>query len=164
MNSIPSGACHSRDHILVEAEAGQRGPEVRQGVQPPGPRIDQAGIVVLPAGLVLLRAVMVVHRDHDLARLPGGARQVDRGLAAVGADLQHRPGGGVGGRRTVQGQALGGRHEAACRLRRAPQVLGHGWQVTGHGSGVGHGLILPCHGPGPGTDPDPDPDARRMPS
>src|SRR5262249_25095957 len=72
----------------------------------------------------LLGAMMVIHGDHGPAGLPGGARQVDGRLPAIGADLEHRPEPAVRGRRTVQGKALGGRHEPAGRLRRLPPILG----------------------------------------
>ena len=48
------------------------------------------GVVVLPAGLVLLRAAVVVDGEDGPAHLAGRGAEVDRGLAAVGADLERR--------------------------------------------------------------------------
>jgi hypothetical protein len=116
MNSIPSGVRHSRadhdDHVVLDPGRGQRGPYVGQRVQAARFRIDQRRVVVLPARLVLLRAVVMVHGDHRLAFVAGGGGQVDGGLAAVRADLEHWAFCGVAGGRGEQGQALVGGHEA----------------------------------------------------
>src|SRR5207237_2378824 len=50
---------------------------------------------------------------------------VDRGLAAVAADLEHRPAPGVTSGRLVQGQAFGGGHETGGRFGRAQQFGVH---------------------------------------
>ena len=52
-------------------------------------------VVVLPPGLVLLRAAVVVDREQHRRRvdLEAGGAEVHRGLAAVGADLEHRKAG-----------------------------------------------------------------------
>ena len=88
-------------------------------------RVDQARVVVLPAGLVLLGAPVVVHCDDLLpdAGRAGGAdagREVEGGLAAVAAHLEHRPGRRVRLGDLAQGQSLGLRHEPGRRLRRLP--------------------------------------------
>ena len=82
--------------------------------------------MVLPAGLVLLRAAVMVDRHHLGALLPGGRGQVERGLAHPAAHLQERPtaGGGQGG--PVQGLALGRGHEAGGRLGGGEQGGGGG--------------------------------------
>ncbi len=68
-----------RDHVVVRGRrAASVARNVRQGVQPAGRRVDQAGVVVLPAGLVLLGAVVVVHRDDGLAGLRGPRRPPGR--------------------------------------------------------------------------------------
>ena len=113
---------HHDHHVIFESGCGQRGPQRRQRVQAAGPRVDQSGIVVLPAGLVLLRAAVMVDCDHQLAGRPGRRGQVDRGLAAVAADLEHRPAAGVGGGRREQRLTLGRGHEPGGRLSRAPQL------------------------------------------
>ena len=56
----------------------------------PSSASTSAGVVVLPAGLVLLRAAVVVDGEDRAADLAGGGAEVDRGLAAVGADLERR--------------------------------------------------------------------------
>ncbi len=48
------------------------------------------GVVVLPAGLVLLRAAVVVDSEHDRARLTSGRAEPDRRAAAVRPDLDER--------------------------------------------------------------------------
>ena len=83
MNSMPSGTPHSLSHVrgpadhgddvLLQAGGREGPPEVRQRVGPPGGRIDQGRVVVLPARLVFLRAVMVVHRHDQLAGLRAAA-------------------------------------------------------------------------------------------
>jgi hypothetical protein len=104
-------AAHDHDHVLLEAGGGQGGAQAGQRVQATGGRVDQVGVVVLPAGLVFLRAAVVVDGDDHLPGGAGRGGEVDGGLAAVAADLQDRPattvcGGGVG-----QGQAFGPGHE-----------------------------------------------------
>src|SRR6201995_4874254 len=44
---------------------GRRAPQPGRGGGPAGRRVHQPRVVVLPAGLVLLRAVMVVHGNHQ---------------------------------------------------------------------------------------------------
>jgi hypothetical protein len=54
--------------------------------------VDQVGLVMLPTGLVLLRAAVVVDAEqHGTGRL-GGRPEVDGGLAAPGADLDEGSG------------------------------------------------------------------------
>ena len=79
----------------------------------PTSAIDQIGLVMLPAGLVLLAPPMVVEREEDPTLGLRRCAEVDRGLAAVAADLEERAGHGHGLGRVEQGQALVGRHEAA---------------------------------------------------
>jgi hypothetical protein len=119
------GAAHDHDHALLQAGGGQGGAQARQRVQAAGGRVDQVGVVVLPAGLVFLGTAVVVDGDHHLARGTGRGGEVDGGLAAVGADLQDRaarrvPGGGI-----EQGEALGGRHEAGDGFGGTQQVRVH---------------------------------------
>ena len=58
------GPAHHHDHVLLEAGGGQRGPQARQGVQAAGGRVHQSRVVILPAGLVFLRAAVMVDGDH----------------------------------------------------------------------------------------------------
>ena len=119
------GAAHHDDHVILEPGRGQRGPQARERVEAAGYRVDEARVVVLPAGLVLLGPAVVVDGDHDLAGGAGRRGEVDRGLAAVAADLQDRPEGRVGGGRFEQGPALGRGHEAGGGVGRADQVASH---------------------------------------
>src|SRR5258708_10324993 len=118
--------------MIVKARIRHRRPEVRQGVQPPSARVNQRRIVVLPAGLVLLRAVVVIHRYDQLASLPRRRGEVDRRLPAVRPDLQDGAQVSVGGGRPVQGQSLTGRPDSLARLRRPPEPFRHGREHFGH--------------------------------
>ena len=105
--------------------------------------------MVLPAGLVLLRAVMVVDaEDHDVAgpgrERPGDARgEVERRPAAVGADLDD---GGVARQRgrlrdSGEGEALLVGHEALGRPRGREQALRSRRPVAGPVSSPGAQLV-----------------------
>src|SRR5947208_2260603 len=59
-----------------------------QGVDPPHRRVDEVGLVELPARLVLLRPAMVVDTEQHPPAHRGGGAEVDGRLAAVRADLQ----------------------------------------------------------------------------
>jgi len=80
------------DDRILQVGAEDRPPEVGQGVHQAGLGVHQVGLVVLPARLVLLRAAVVVHREQHGAGLGRRGAEVDRGLAAVGADLEERAG------------------------------------------------------------------------
>jgi hypothetical protein len=116
------GAADHDHHVVLDTGRGQRGPQPGQRVQAADGRVHQGRVVVLPARLVLFGAAVVVDGDDRLAGLAGRRGQVDRGLAAVAADLQHRPAGGVARGRGEQGEALGGGHEPGGRLGRAQQL------------------------------------------
>ena len=103
-------AADDRDHLVLEPGAGDRPAEHRQRVHQPELVVDEARVVVLPAGLVLLRAAVVVEGEHGAARRPCRRPEPDRGLAAVAADLERRavaPGG-----------------PAPCACRNAPSSSG----------------------------------------
>ena len=91
----------------------------------PSSSSTRVGVVVLPPGLVLLRAAVVVDGEDGAADLAGGGAEVDRGLAAVGADLERRavrqPLAGV----AVQQQALVLGHEALRVAGVLEQVVTH---------------------------------------
>ena len=70
------------------------------------------GVVVLPAGLVLLGAVVVVEAEQDRPGLLGRRAQVDGRLAAPGADLDE------GGRRAKDAPGPQRRHGRGPRPRR----------------------------------------------
>ena len=91
---------------------GDGAAEDRQGVHQPDLRVDEARVVVLPAGLVLLRAAVVVEgEDGAVGGLCRGA-EVDRRLAAVGPDLQGRPAARCATRGRVEEGTLVLGHEA----------------------------------------------------
>jgi hypothetical protein len=106
------GVADDRDDDVLQPGVRQGAPQERQGVHPAGARVDHLGVVVLPPGLVLLRAAVVVHGEQHGAGRPGRGAEVDRRLAAVRADLQQwaQPPGGQPCR--VQGQPLVVGHEA----------------------------------------------------
>ena len=85
MNSIASGDVHIEATVALRPTIGdddvlQTGSvhcpaEPRQRVDQPGLRVDQRRVVVLPAGLVLLRPAMVVDGDDLTAAGLGGRAQ-----------------------------------------------------------------------------------------
>ena len=89
--------------------------QCEQRVDAPGLRIDEVGLVVLPPGLVLLGAPVVVDGEQRGARGLGGRAEVDGRLAAPGPDLDE---GRRGGRRDVGLARLAGRRRRAPRPRR----------------------------------------------
>jgi hypothetical protein len=119
---------HDGDDRALEAGVVDRAAEVGQRVHQAHGGVDEVGLVPLPAGLVLLRAPVVVDREQHPAPLPGGGAQVHAGLAAVAADLEQRAVDRHRGGRLVEGEALVRRHEAAGGLGGGPQpgVHGHG--------------------------------------
>jgi len=123
-----------RDHAVLQAGQGERAPEDGQGVHQAELRVHQRRVVVLPACLVLLGAAVMVQREHDAVSLARGGAEVDRGLAAVGADLEDRPGREPFPRGAVQQEALLVGHEP---LRRQGVRVQVGRHRVGAG-GVGH--------------------------
>src|SRR5215469_17707617 len=109
--------------MLLEPGVLDRGAEERQGVHPASTRVNHVWVVVLPASLVLLRTVVVVDSNDDLANLGGRSGQVDGRFAAIGANLADRADGRVFRGRLVQCQPLGGRHESARGFRSQPELV-----------------------------------------
>src|SRR6202043_3562424 len=119
------GAADDDDHVGLQAGGGQGGAQGREGVQAAGGRVDQGGVVVLPAGLVFLGAAVVVDGDDELAGGAGRGGQVDGGFAAVGADLQDRADGRIPAGGVEQGQTFRGRHETRDGFRGSHQLRVH---------------------------------------
>ena len=113
------------DDLLLEPGVADRAAEGRQRVHHAEVGVDQAVVVVLPPGLVLLRAAVVVDGEDRAADLPGGRAEPDRRLAAVGADLQRRAVRQPLARPPVQQLALVLGHEALRRAGVREQVLRH---------------------------------------
>ena len=114
------------DHRAFEVRFADRAEERRERVQPPGRRIDQRRVVVLPPCLVLLGPAVVVDREQHRRGIDVEARraEVHRRLAAVGADLEQRHAAERTGRRdrgVVQREALVDGHEALRRFGDRPQ-------------------------------------------
>ena len=118
------------DDDVLGAGVGDGAPEARQGVDQPDGGVDQRRVVVLPAGLVLLGAAVVVDGDDLAAGLPGGGGQVQRRLAHPAADLEQRPGDGDGAGRLVQGAALVVGHEAGGGRGGGEEVGAHGYSLA----------------------------------
>jgi hypothetical protein len=114
----------NRDDVVVQAGGVERVSQRRQGVEPAGGRIDQGGVVVLPARLVLLRAVVVVHRVDDRAGLLGGRTEQHRGFPAVRTDFDTDAVAQVLHRSVVEGAAFVAGHEAG-------DLVGEGEQLGG---------------------------------
>jgi hypothetical protein len=121
------GLAQYADHDVLQSGLGQGAPEGRQGVQAAGGGVDQRQVVVLPSGLILLRAAVVIDREQDGVGGPGRRPQIDRRLAAVGADLQQGPEAGVAGSPAgmVQGQTLVIGHEPLGPAGQIQQVRVH---------------------------------------
>ncbi len=98
------------DHGVLESGVLDRAAEERQRVHAAGLGIDDLGVVVLPPGLVLLRAAMVVDAEQHGAAGTRRRAQVHGRLAAVAADLEEGP---------------DGRRVAAGGVEREPLVVGH---------------------------------------
>ena len=141
MNSIDRGVrqcaltvvrpADDRDDLVLEPGARDRAAEDRQRVHQPELGVDEGGVVVLPAGLVLLRAAVVVDGEDRAADLAGRRAEVDRGLAAVGADLERRAVGESLAGVAVQQQPLVLGHEALGGECVADPVGGHGRTLVG---------------------------------
>ena len=110
--------CSSPAAASVRAEDGQR-------VHQSGVVDHQGRIVVLPTGLVLLRAPMVVDADDGATDLPCRGTEVDRRLPAVGPDLQHDAMGQPLPGQPVEQQSLCLGHEPRGRPGTVEQVVGH---------------------------------------
>lgn len=117
-----AGAADDRGHLVLQPGAGDGAPELAQRVQLADLRVHQGRVVVLPAGLVLLGATVVVDRDDPPSGAAGRRAEVDRGLAAVGADLHRQPGAQVLQRGLVERLPLVGGHEAGGLLGQLAQL------------------------------------------
>lgn len=118
------------DHDVFEPRVLDRPSEERQRVHAPGAGVDQPLVVVCPAGLVLLRATMVVDGVEHAATLASRGTQVDGRLAAVRADLEQRPVRGGLATRVVQRPAFVVGHEADRGTSRLEQAFFHALQGT----------------------------------
>ena len=105
-------ATDDRDHDVLETRVLDRATEARQRVHAPGARVDELLVVVLPAGLVLLGAAVVVDGEQHGAALTCGGTEVHRRLPAVRPDLEQRSDGGTFEPRRVQREPLVVGHEA----------------------------------------------------
>jgi hypothetical protein len=131
---LGGGDQHADD--VVQAGVPQRVPQRRQRLQPPGVRVDQRGVVPLPARLVLLRAAVVVQRHQRGAGVAGRRTQVDGRQAAVGAHLEPGARAGLPGGREQRSRLVAGQ-EALRAARDGGQVGGQG--CRGHASSLPHG-------------------------
>jgi len=116
---------HYQNHIALEAGPLDGRPGHRKAVDAAAGVVHQRRIVMLPPGLELLGATVVVNREQGGTQIDGGRRQVQRRLPAVGADLQQR----AGARRclacrSVQGEPFVVGHEALHVERQLEEVAG----------------------------------------
>ena len=118
------------DHGVLEPGVLDRAAEERQRVHAARLGIDDLGVVVLPPGLVLLRAPVVV--DAEKHRAAGARRraQVHGRLPAVAADLEERPHGSPVAARGVEREPLVVGHEALGGARSLEEAGVHP-QMTG---------------------------------
>ena len=122
--TIGESADH-REHRVLEAGVVDRLAEERERVHLADGGVDEVGLVPLPARLVLLGAPVVVDGEQHAAELPRRGAEVHRRLAAVGAHLEQRAVDRHRRGRFVEREPLVRRHEAAGRLRVAPQLRVH---------------------------------------
>ena len=94
------------DHVILQPGVVHRAAEERQRVHLAHPLVDHLDVVVLPPGLVLLRAAVVVDGEDDGAADTRGRAQVHAGLPAVRPDLQQRADVPAVERGVVQREAL----------------------------------------------------------
>ena len=118
-------AADDGDDLLLEPGGADRAAEGGQGVHHAELVVDEGVVVVLPAGLVLLGAAVVVDGEHGPADLARGRAEPDRRLAAVGADLERRTVGQPLARPPVEQRALVLGHEALRRAGVGEQVVRH---------------------------------------
>ena len=135
---------HHRDDVVVEPGGVQRAAEGRQRVEQAGDRIDQRGVVELPAGLVLLGAVMMVDRVEHARRVCCGRRTQQQRRTCRNrcrSRRRCRRRGSAAPRR--KRPSLVGGHEAPHLLGKREQTLG-GASVSPHRSSaklIGRGWI-----------------------
>jgi hypothetical protein len=138
MNSNDSGVVHvaatSGDvpddghHGILEPGVVDRCPEEGQRVHLADPVVDDLGVVVFPARLVLLGAPVVIDGEQDDARPLGSVAEPDRRATAVRADFEHRHARQrrTGGDRCVpQRITLVGGHEALGGERQSSALGRH---------------------------------------
>src|SRR5690606_36200920 len=116
------GVPHHGHNRALQPGVVDRAPEERQGVHLADGRVDEVGLVPLPARLVLLRPAVVVDGEEHPAELAGGGADPHRRLPAVGAHLEEGPVDGHRLGRLVERLALVGRHEPPGRLRVPPEL------------------------------------------
>ena len=85
------GVADDREHGGLEPGVVDGPAEVRERVHLPDGRVDEVGLVPLPARLVLLRAAVVVDGEQHPTELAGRGPDVHGRLPAVGAHLEERP-------------------------------------------------------------------------
>ncbi len=129
------GLADHGDDVVVQLGGVQGVPQRRQRVEQSGHRVDHRRVVVLPAGLVFLGAVVVIDGVEHAAGLLGGGAEHHRRLAAVGADLDADAVTQMAHRRVVERAALVGRHESGDLLGEPEQACGGGRQI---GLGAAH--------------------------
>lgn len=114
--------------VQCPAKGGQR-------VEQSGDLVDQGGVVVLPARLVLFRSVVMVDRVEHTGGLHRRGAQHQGGLAAVGADLNTDAAVEVAQRSFVECAALVFGHETGHPLGEGEQppariVIAHRLNLT----------------------------------
>ena len=115
---------HDGNDVVVQPRGIERAAEGRQRVEQTGDLVDQRGIVVLPAGLVLFGAVVVVDRVEHAGRLLGRRAEQQRGFAAVRADLDTDAAVEIAQRGVVKRAPLIGGQETPHLFGQRKQALG----------------------------------------
>ena len=110
--------------MVVQPGGVERATKRRQRVEQSGDLVDQRSVVVFPAGLVFLRAVVMVDRVEHAGGLLRGCAEQQGGFAAVGTDLDTDAAVEVPQRGVVKCAALIVRHETPNLLGKREQALG----------------------------------------
>jgi hypothetical protein len=122
MNSSPSVLPHDPYDDVFETGGLDGAPEERQGVHAPGGRVDDLAVMMLPAGLVLLRPAVVVDGEQHRAADARRRAEIHGRLSAVGADLEERSDGTTGHPDRVQREAFVVGHESLRGARDVQHV------------------------------------------
>lgn len=140
VRSDGSRVAHDPDARGLESRCRHGSSPVGQRVDESRVRVHHALVVELLARLVLLRVAMVIERKERGVCLARGRPQVDRRLAAVGADLEQRSKGGDAHGRLVESQAfvLGMKPTAAAAARLRGSSIGLLSQIRRRGERLCH--------------------------
>lgn len=132
---------HDGDDVLVQSDGVERATKRRQRVEQSGDLVDQRGVVVFPAGLVFLGAVVMVDRVEHAGGLLRRRAEQQRGFTALCSDLDTDAAVEVPHRGIVKRAPLVVRHETPHLLGRREQALGCTGVGAAHELNLSLGLV-----------------------